>query len=75
MPVQYYALTKYDTTKDNPFAVARFKDGIFEKFLKGKWVIDNSLYDIMIGEFNDYENITEAEAVRIIKRQGQQYVQ
>ncbi|WP_312560869.1 hypothetical protein [Anaerospora sp.] len=69
MQIQYYALTQYGTTKENPFAVARFNDGIFERYCKGKWVVDDSLAAIFIGEFIDYEPITESEAVRILERQ------
>jgi len=67
MQIQYYALTQYGTTKENPFAVARFNDGIFERYCKGQWVVDDSLAAIFIGEFIDYEPITEFEAGRIMK--------
>lgn len=64
--IQYYALTQYGTTKEDPFAVARFSDGIFERYRKGTWVVDDSLAAIFVGEFNDYETISESEALRII---------
>lgn len=66
--IQYYALTQYDTTKENPFAVARYNDGIFERYRKGEWVIDDSLAAIFIGEFIDYEIITKDEALAIISK-------
>jgi hypothetical protein len=73
--IQYYALTQYGTTKQNPFAVARLNDGIFERYLQGKWIIDDSLADIFIGEFIDYEQLTEAEALNIIAKKVQRHVQ
>lgn len=73
--IQYYALTQYGTTKDNPFAVARLNNGIFERYQKGKWIEDDSLVAIFVGEFMDYEQLTEAEALHILKRKEPRYVQ
>ena len=73
--IQYYALTQYGTTKENPFAVARLNDGIFERYQQGSWIEDDSLAAIFIGEFIDYEHLTEAEALRILARKEQRYVQ
>ena len=66
--IKYYAITKYDTTKENPFAVIRLREGIFEKYKDGKWAQTDRYDDILIGEFIDYEVITEEEARRIIGR-------
>ncbi|REJ27142.1 hypothetical protein [Caldibacillus debilis] len=66
METHYFAITKYGTTKEAPFAVARLKDGVFEVFRNGKWEIDGSLADMFVGELTDYETITEEEANRII---------
>lgn len=71
--VQYYALTQFDTTKENPFAVARYNNGVFERFRKGEWVADDSLSAIFIGEFNDYETISESEAMTIIAAKEKEY--
>lgn len=68
MDTQYLAITKYGTTKEAPFAVARLRDGIFERFDRGKWVEDSALGDILIGDFVDYEEISEQEANRIINQ-------
>jgi len=66
LETQYFAITKYGTTKEAPFAVARLKDGVFETFRNGKWEIDDTLADMFIGELTDYEMITEEEANQII---------
>ncbi|CCQ94555.1 conserved hypothetical protein [[Clostridium] ultunense Esp] len=66
METKYFAITKYGTTKEAPFAVARLKDGVFEAFRNGKWEIDDTLADMFIGELTDYEMITEEEANQII---------
>lgn len=73
--IQYYALTQHGTTKENPFAVARFNAGIFERYRipKGEWVVDDSLAAIFVGEFIDYENISESEAMRIIAAKEKEY--
>jgi hypothetical protein len=68
--IQYYALTQYDTTKENPFALARCNDGIFERYRKGEWVIDDSLAAIFIGQFIDYEIITKEEALAILAKKN-----
>lgn len=73
--VQYYALTQYDTTKEDPFAVARYNNGVFERHRQGEWVEDTSLAKIFNGEFIDYEEITEAEALRILDRRKQHNAQ
>jgi len=73
--VQYYALTQFDTTKEAPFAVARYSKGVFERYRKGAWVTDDSLSAIFMGEFNDYETISESEALRIINRREVRYAQ
>jgi|HigsolmetaGSP11D_1036233.scaffolds.fasta_scaffold02647_5 hypothetical protein len=63
--VQYYAITKYGMTKTAPFALVRFKEGIFEIFRNGSWEETRQFDDILIGEFNDYEIITDDEAKAI----------
>ena len=73
--VQYYALTQYDTTKEDPFAVARYSNGSFERYRQGEWVEDISLSAIFNGELVDYEEITEADALRILDRKKQRYAQ
>lgn len=75
MVTQYYALTQYGTTKENPSAIARLRDGIFERYRGGEWVEDIALSSILIGEFNDYENITEAEAFRLIRKKEHSHAQ
>lgn len=66
--IQYYALTQYGTTKDNPFAVARYNNGLFERYCQGEWIEDTSLAAIFIGEFMEYEHLTEVEALRILAK-------
>jgi hypothetical protein len=66
MQTWYLAITKFNTTKEKPFYVARCREGIFERYKDNSWEEDTSLYDITIGEFIDYEEITEEEANRII---------
>lgn len=73
--VQYYALTQFDTTKEAPFAVARYNNGIFERYSNGTWVEDDSLFEIFVGEFNDYETISKSEALKIINRREIRYAQ
>lgn len=73
--VQYYAITQYDTTKDNPFAVARYNNGAFERYHNGAWVKDSSLSAIFSGDFIDYEVINKTEALQIIRKQEKGYVQ
>lgn len=73
--VQYYALTQFDTTKEAPLAVARYNNGVFERYRNGAWVKDDSLSEIFVGEFNDYETISESEALRIINRREVRYAQ
>ncbi len=73
--VQYYAITQFGTTKENPFAIARYNNGAFERYHNGSWVKDSSLSAIFSGDFIDYEIIKETEALQIIKRQGKGYVQ
>jgi len=66
--VQYYAITKYGTTKVAPFSLVRFKEGIFEEYRNGKWEENDRYDDILIGEFNDYVVLTESEAEKLKKR-------
>ena len=66
METQYFAITKYGTTKEAPFAVARLKDGVFETYRDGNWEVDNSLADLFIGELTEYETLTEDEVKQII---------
>ena len=66
METQYFAITKYGTTKEAPFAVARLKDGVFETYRDGNWEVDNSLADMFIGELTEYETLTEDEVKQII---------
>lgn len=73
--VQYYALTQYDTTKETPFAVARYNNGAFERYRQGEWIEDVSLAAIFSGDFIDYETITEAEALHIIEKRRLRHVQ
>lgn len=73
--IQYYALTQFDTDKENPFAIARYNNGIFERYRMGAWIEDTSLAAIFSGEFIDYEAITEADAVKLINRRKNSYVQ
>ncbi|HML33846.1 hypothetical protein [Sporomusa sphaeroides] len=73
--IQYYALTQFDTTINAPFAIARYNNGVFERYRNGEWVKDDSLSAIFVGEFNDYETISESEALRIINRRGVRYAQ
>ncbi|MBB6670269.1 hypothetical protein [Cohnella nanjingensis] len=68
METQYLAITKFGTTKEAPFAVARLHEGLFERYVDDRWVEDISLADILIGEFSDYEEISEEEANRIINQ-------
>jgi|HigsolmetaGSP12D_1036236.scaffolds.fasta_scaffold00074_27 hypothetical protein len=68
MKVQYYAITKYGTTKAAPFALVRLNQGIFEEYRGGDWV-DSDRYDgILIGDFSDYDVISAEEAESIQKK-------
>ncbi|TCL74229.1 hypothetical protein EDC14_1004167 [Hydrogenispora ethanolica] len=73
--VQYYAITKYNTTRNNPFSVVRLKEGVFEEYENGAWVQTAQYDPILIGEFVDYESINQAEALEIIKKRKNRNVQ
>jgi hypothetical protein len=62
----YLAITKMGTTKENPLYIARQRGLTFEKYSKGEWIPDPSIEGIPIGEFIDYEYLTEQEAKQII---------
>jgi hypothetical protein len=68
---RYLAITMLDTSKDKPLFVGRKREGNYEMYTRENgWVDAPLLYSIDIGEFNDYEDISESEAVSII-RSGQ----
>lgn len=66
--MQYYAITKFNTTKENPFTVARYHDGSFEMFSKAekKWNPAESLAAIFTGDYDDHEEISEEKAAEFI---------
>jgi len=64
--VQYFAITKYGTTRSAPFSLVRFDQGTFEEYRNGEWVDTNRYDGILSGDFNEYEVISaeEAEAIQ-----------
>jgi hypothetical protein len=68
MALAYYAITKNRTTKKAPFALARFQDGIFERYSNGSWEYTTAYDGILGGNFIDFEEITEAEARETMKQ-------
>lgn len=64
--VQYYAITKYGTTKAAPFALIRLNQGVFEIYHEGRWEHTEQYDDILIGDFSEYDTISATEAEQII---------
>ena len=67
--MQYYAITKYGTSKAAPFALVRMNQGIFEVHRGGQWEETDRYDGILIGDFSDYDVISADEANAIIKSQ------
>lgn len=63
--MQHYAITKYGRTKDNPLALIRLNDGVFEQCGPDGWA-QTSRYDgILSGDYNEYDSLSAEEAKRI----------
>jgi hypothetical protein len=69
MPDFYFAY-EYDSKHNTANKLCRHMNGTFERYDKTnkKWVIDNELSRIFIGEDVYYDEITEVEADKIIKQ-------
>lgn len=65
--MQYYAITKYGTTKAAPFSLVRFNQGVFEEYRNGAWTETDQYDGILIGEFSDYALVTADEAEELQK--------
>lgn len=63
--MQYYAITKYGTTKLAPFSLVRFNQGVFEEYRSGDWVQTDRYDGILVGDFSEYELVTASEAEAI----------
>ena len=71
---QYYALPFPGETLETYRRIARYKDGIFQRyyFVENQWVDDADLAGIFCGEY-EADLITEKDAVIIIRRQRGEY--
>ncbi len=66
--MQYYAITKYGMTKAAPFALIRMNQGGFENHRDGRWEQTDQYNDILIGDFSEYDTLTDEEAGKIISK-------
>lgn len=64
----FYFAYNYDPAKNTASKLCRYLDYTFEYYDKDqkKWVVDNELCRIFIGEDIYYDEITEEQAERII---------
>ncbi len=65
MSYQYVAAKDEETKKVE--IIGRFKNGIGEIFRNGRWEHDGFIYRLQMDAF--LENITEAEALKLIEEQ------
>ena len=64
----YYAFAPIGYDVMNTSCLVRYSKGIFEEYRKGKWVVTNNFYEILIGEDDDMERIGEIDAMKIIEK-------
>ena len=67
-----YVVAKDEETKKVEI-IGRFNNGIGEIFKNGRWEHDGFIYRLQMDAF--LENITEAEAIKLIKEQNSQQLQ
>jgi len=61
-----YAPIGYDALSTS--CLVRYSKGIFEVYRKGDWIVTNNFYEILIGEDDNMERVTEEEAMKIIEK-------
>ncbi len=71
MSYQYVAAKDEETQKIE--IIGRFKNGIGEIFRNGRWEHDGFIYRLQMDAF--LENITEAEALKLIEEQNSPQLQ
>lgn len=66
MGYKYYLYAPIGLPRIKTTCIVRYKDGIFEEYVKGEWVATNDFYAILIGEDDNMELVSEKEAMDVI---------
>jgi hypothetical protein len=68
MKYTYYAYVPIGKNAMDTTCLVRHSIGVFEKFMNGEWIDAPQFFSILVGEDDDFESITEADAKKIMKK-------
>lgn len=68
MKYRYYAYVPIGSDRKNTSCILRYKDGKFEEYKDGAWIDAVEFFSIFIGENDNFEEVTEDEVNRLIKK-------
>jgi len=66
MSYKYYAYVPIGWIVMDTTCLVRRSPGVFEKYVKGEWIESREFYGILVGEDDNYEQIDESLANKII---------
>lgn len=67
MKYNYYANVPIGKNAIETTCLVRHSKGVFEVFRNGEWLNAPQFFSILVGEDDDFESITEADAKKIMK--------
>ncbi len=70
MAYKYFAYVPIGDEVKNTTCLLRYKNGMFERYDKGKWIESGEFFSIFIGENDDFEEISEDDAKMLIEKRA-----